>query len=199
MITRLSYHDIDAVVRMHKSQLPGFLSELGESFLRKFYKVSLDIPELFSFVEKRNEQIYGFVTGTSTTNGLYKKIIYRDVLGFGFLFLRYFIVHPGQVFKFAGILAYPGFSDNIPELLTISVDRKYQKKGVGRKLFKMIVGEFKRRAIGKFRVSVYESLPANTFYSRVGCKFEKSFDFLGEKMNYYVYESLSLDAQKKET
>ena len=189
MIKQLSIRDIDQVVKIHRKELPGFLSELGEVFLNKFYKVSVDIPEMFTLVEKENGQICGLATGTTSTEGLYKKIISKDFLQFILLLLSYFITHPTKIIKIGKTLAYPGFSADNPELLTIAVKRSHQKKGIGRKLFSQIAREFKKRGVEKFKISVYDRLPANGFYKRMGCRFERSFEFLGEKMNYYKYET----------
>lgn len=188
MISKLSNKDIPQVVKIHMDELHGFLSQLGEDFLYKFYQVSLSIPEMFTVVEKENEQILGFVSGASSTKGLYKKIISRDFLSFVSIFLRYFVTHPESIVKSLRTLTYPGFKDDGPELITIAVSRDRQRKGMGRKLFSEAVKEFKKRGFKKFRVSTYDKLSANDFYKKTGCIFEKSFEFLGEKMNYYSYK-----------
>lgn len=187
MIKDLTLIDISQVARIHKQELSGFLPELGEEFLKKFYQVSLDIPEMFTLVEKENEQVLGFVSGIESAKGLYKKVILKNPIGFGSLFLRYFITHPKKIVKMAKILSYPGFSDDSPELLTIAVKKDYQKRGIGKNLFRKTVEEFTKRKIKKFKISVYDRLTANGFYKKIGCKFENSFNFLGEKMNYYSY------------
>lgn len=188
MIKNLTLIDIPQVARIHKQELSGFLPELGVEFLENFYKVSLDIPEMFTLVEKKNEQILGFVSGIESAKGLYKKVILKNPIGFGILFLRYFITHPEKIVNMLKILTYPGFSDDSPELLTIAVKKDYQKRGIGKNLFQKTVEEFRKRKIKKFKISVYDKLPANGFYKKISCKFLSSFNFLGEKMNYYSYE-----------
>jgi len=187
MITSLHATDIPQIVKIHKNELHGFLSDLGEGFLIKFYEVSLHIPEMFTLVEKENEQILGFVTGAIRVKGLYKKMIFKNPFMFGILFLGYFITHPLQLVKLCQLVSYPGFKDDIPELLTIAVKKDYQSRGIGTKLFKEVIKEFKKKGFKKFRVSVYDKLSANEFYKKMGCRFEKSFEFLGEKMNYYLH------------
>ncbi|MBI5452439.1 GNAT family N-acetyltransferase [Candidatus Gottesmanbacteria bacterium] len=188
MIRKLSITDIPQVARIHKQELSGFLPELGLQFLENFYKASLDIPEMFTLVEKKNEQILGFVSGIESAKGLYKKVIFKNPIGFAILFLRYFVTHPEKIVKMVKILSYPGFADDSPELLTIAVKKDYQKRGIGKNLFQKTVEEFTKRKIKKFKISVYDKLPANGFYKKIGCKFVNSFEFLGEKMNYYSYE-----------
>jgi len=75
----------------------------------------------------------------------------------------------------------------VAELLTIAVDQHFQRKGIGKKLFEKTIHEFIKRKIHKFKISVYDKLPANEFYLKVGCKMDSSFEFLGEKMNYWKY------------
>ncbi len=189
MILKLKTEDIPQVVKLHRGELRGFLSELGEGFLTKFYEVSLGIPEMFTLVEKDNEQILGFSSGATRVRGLYKKVISSDYISFIRLLLSNLFTHPQNIVKMAKSLAYPGFADDIPELLTIVIYKSYQKRGIGRKLFLQTSKEFQKRGFKKFRVSVYDKLPANEFYKKMGCKLEKSFEFLGEKMNYYVYHN----------
>lgn len=170
-------------------ELEGFLPELGIVFLKKFYKESLNIPEMFTFVEKNNEQVLGFVTGITTAKGLYKKIILKDLGWFIIFFLKYICTHPKNIVTIMQTLLYPGFTENDPELLTIAVSYCSQKKGIGRKLFREVVREFQKMKIREFKISVYGKLPANGFYRKIGCKLDKTFTFLGEKMHYYRYRS----------
>lgn len=186
MLEKLKIEDIPHVVEIHRSELHGFLSDLGEGFLTKFYEVSLDIPEIFTLVEVENEQILGFVTATTRVKGLYKKVIFKNPFVFAVLFLSNFITHPINIVKSVKSLIYPGFADDIPELLTIAVKKEYQNKGIGTKLFTETAKEFQRRGFRKFQVSTYETLSANSFYKKMGCKYERSFDFLDKKMKSYI-------------
>lgn len=188
MIEPLAFKDINQVVRIHKQELPGFLSELGEDFLEKYYRASFSIPELFTLVVKENEQVLGFVTGTSTTKGLYRRIIFTDILGFIFIFMNYFITHPQKIIKAMHIFAYPGFAADGPELLTIAIAKRQQRRGFGRKLFDQAVNEFQKRGVKNFKISAYARLPANGFYQKMGCRRQSTFMFLGERMNYYAYK-----------
>lgn len=188
MIRGLEIKDIPQVAVIHMRELSGFLPELGEKFLQAFYRTSLDIPEMFTYVESQNEQVYGFTTGINTAGGLYKKIILKDVFLFIPLFLSYLFTHPSGAVKIIKTLAYPGFADNSPELLTIAVKKNHQGRGIGKKLFMQVAREFKIRNIEEFKISVYDRLTANRFYLKIGCRFDRSFEFLGEKMNYYKYE-----------
>lgn len=187
MIRELIESDISAVARIHHQEMIGFLPELGIDFLEKFYRISLYLKNITTFVAFENDQVLGFVCLATRTKGLFFHIIKRDLFGFSFLFLKYFITHPGKIKKLVKVLTYPGFSQGGPELLSIAVQKKQQKKGIGRSLFKKTCQFFKKKGIKKFKVSVYDRLAANIFYRKMGATFYSSFDFLGEKMNYYIY------------
>lgn len=179
--------EIKQIATLHLRELSGFLPQLGQEFLEKFYRVALTCAQMFLFVEKEKDQIVGFVSGITTPKGLYKKIIFKDIIGFSFIFLKYFLIHPGQSIKFIKILLYPGFSENTPELLSIAISKDYQMRGIGRKLFYQTAKEFQRRGYSHFKISVYEKLAANGFYKKMNCNKIQSFEFLGQQMNYYLY------------
>ena len=187
MIRKLSIQDIDQTAVLHHKELPGFLSQLGLGFLKKYYIASLNIPELFTLAVKKDGQIMGFATGSMTVGGLTKKIIFSDPVSFGVELLKYLIVSPSNIFKVLKLTAYPGFSENNPELLSMAVSKIWQNKGIGSKLFSGICEEYKKRGVNNFKVSVYERLAAVKFYEKKGCILHSTFDFLGEKMRYYTY------------
>lgn len=187
MIRELAEKDIDRIVQIHRQELPGFLSELGEGFLKKYYKVSLVIPEMFTFVEEKDGIIAGIVTGTTATRGLFKKIIVKDIAGFSGSLAVFFLANPQKIIKAVKVLSYPGFNEQAAELLTIAVSKKHQGRGVGKQLFGKIREEFGKQGIREFKISIYNKLSANRFYEKMGCIFERSFVFLEEKMNYYRY------------
>ena len=187
MIRKMESWDVDEIALIHERELSGFLPEIGQEFLKLFYEVSLALPLMFTFVETDGKRMRGFVSSIEKTKGLYKQVLLRRPVSFGFIFLKYFITHPQKLSKFIKILAYPGFSEDSAELLSIAVDKNHRRKGVGRGLFNKVHQEFKKRGIKKFKISVYDRLPANGFYLKIGCRKIASFDFLGEKMNYYEY------------
>ena len=188
MIRRIESGDIGKVAVMHRVELSGFLPELGQKFLEMFYKSSLKVPEMFTFVDCEGGKVTGFVSGVTAARELNKRIIFEQPVQFGFILLKYLITHPYSAGKFIKILSYPGFKEPGAELLTLAVDKDRRLRGIGRKLFERIVAEFKKRGINKFKISAYARLDANKFYEKMDCRLLSSFDFLGEKMNYFEYK-----------
>ena len=83
MVTFLSSSDILSVSSLHKKELPGFLSKLGEYFLTEFYKTSLGIPSVFTLVYKKDGEIAGFATGVETSRGLLGTFFRENPMGMG--------------------------------------------------------------------------------------------------------------------
>lgn len=186
MIRELKVDDINQVVQIHLSQLPGFLSLLGKEFLTRYYQASLNTLEMFTLVEISDKQIQGFASGAVRMKGLILKIISQDIIGFISLFLNIFFTHPFLLLGTVKTSAYPGFSQDVPELLTIAVIEKYQKRGIGKKLFQAIKKEFHNRGVKYFQVSLYQRLPAAKFYEKMGCRKTGTFTFQSEFMSYYM-------------
>jgi len=186
-IEPLIIKDVSQVAVIHWRELQGFLPSLGKQFLSHFYRKSMGLSGMFTFVAKEEEGVVGFVTSVESPKGLYGRILSIDPFGFLLLVVKHLIFYPLSIVKMIKILSYPGFSHDEPELLTIAVDSRYQGKGIGRKLFAQVVKEFKNRKINKFKISVYDKLAANGFYYKIGCRLDSSFEFLGETMNYYEY------------
>jgi ribosomal protein S18 acetylase RimI-like enzyme len=188
MIRLLTQKDIPQVSKIHSQELHGFLPQLGTDFLEKFYGISLKVPSLFTYVEEKNGKIRGFVMGAESTKGLFLRIILKDVWGFSLLFSRFLVLHVFSFFKLIATLAYPGFSQDGPELLSIAVSNKYQGQGIGKVLFKKIEKEFQLRGFSEFKISVYDRLPSAGFYKKMGCRHTVRFSFLGENMSYFSFK-----------
>ncbi len=186
-IRAMTIHDAPEAARIHVQELAGFISQLKQAFLFRFYSQTLQIPEIFTFVCIENSTVVGFLSGTERVKGMLSLVIFKDPVWFVLFFLKYFITHPLQIVTAIQTLMYPGFSGNEPELLTLAVDERHRGKGIGKKLFLACAKEFAKRGYSSFLISAYDRLPANGFYKRMGCTLIRTFSFHGERMNYYRY------------
>lgn len=191
MIRPLERKDIITVSKIHTQELPGFLSEMGATFLENFYLASLGVSTMFTLVYLYDNRVVGLATGITHSKGLFKVILEKRFIQFIYIILIHIITHPSSLRKIFTVITYPGISTDHAELLTIAVDRRFRDRGVGKRLTVEIVREFKKMRIKRFLVSVYDRLPSNEFYKKMGFQYKRSFDFLGEKMNYYEYTVLT--------
>ena len=188
MIRLMKTEDTGDVAKIHAAEIPGFLPELGTDFLTLFYLSFLKIPGIIAFVSAEKGRINGYVAGIEKVKDLNRKIISADPWRFVLSILPPILLKPLRIIKLLKLLAYPGFSHKGPELLSLAVAGKFQKRGIGSILFKRLVKEFKERKIHQFRISAYDKLPANDFYEKMGCRLTDTFYFMGERMNYYRKE-----------
>lgn len=180
--------DAKQAAKLHATELPGFLPELGTYFLKQFYLNFLKIPGILAFVSEEKGRLNGFICGIEEVKDLNRKTLAADPWPFVLSLLPPIILNPSRIIKLLKLLAYPGFSEHGPELLSLAVAGKFQRQGIGSRLFKRLAKEFRERKIKQFRVSVYDKLPANVFYEKMGCRMTDTFYFLGERMNYYRKE-----------
>ncbi len=190
MIVPFKYEDIDEVVNIRYKELSsGLLSKLGKKFLYEYSKSLLKTPGIFVFVAKNNDRIVGFVSLTDEIERLHLRVIRNNFWGIFKALIEHLFLHPTSIGKIWETLSYSGFSNGGAELLSMAVDSSHQRKGWGKKIFQKVKREFRKKGIKYFRVSTYEKdIGANFFYKKMGCNLEKSFNFRGEKMNYYIYK-----------
>ena len=143
--------DIPEVSSLHQKNLNSPGSKLGTVYLNKFYGLLLINPKLHvCLLLERNKQIIGVVTATTnlkkTTHvlkGLYSLKLIVIIIKAIFLGRIHLMDILGRVI-FENLAqkkyAYPHLV-----ILTIVVDRKFQRQGVGRRLLE----ELKKRLKGK--------------------------------------------------
>ena len=84
----------------------GFISSLGIDFVTALYRAIAESPESFGYVAIKEDKVVGFATFTTNLKGLYKSIMKKNIIRFGFLLF-------GKMFswkiirKVFGTLFYP--------------------------------------------------------------------------------------------
>lgn len=168
-----SYESLE-IARLHKNGITkGFLSQQSNEFLSALYKHL--IKNEIVFTAKYNNEVVGFVAGTITTSGLFKSFLFKNILllmkfAFSNIFSMNFVKKSFETF-FAPMRLRSEAGKEMPELLSIVVDRKMAGKGVGKELVKKLDSAFSSRGVKKYKVVVGSELEANNFYKKNG--FEK--------------------------
>ena len=159
------------IVKLHKTGIPtGFLSKQSNSFLEALYEYLIKTEVVY--VAKDKERVVGFVAVSKNTAGLYKRFLKSNV----FLLLNFSIrnIFSIEFIKksFETLLAPKKTaiddSIDIPELLSIVVDKEYHKRGVGKNLLNCIEKELIVKGFKQYKVLVGANLEANIFYKKNG-------------------------------
>ena len=170
-ILKAKESDSTSIARLHKLGISeGFLSKQSDYFLGELYRYLIKNEILF--IAKTDDTVVGFVAGTITTSGLYKKFLRTNkslLLKFALknMFSLEFIKKSFETLTAPSKTSLNSDVD-LPELLSIVVDSSFAGKGTGQRLVQALDGEFKRLGIKKYKVLVGSQLQANSFYQKNG-------------------------------
>lgn len=161
------------IAKIHQDEIvEGFLSTLGVKFLSKLYCNLCDSPYAFLYVAIINNRICGFICGSTDTSKVYKYFIMRNGI-----FILPLIIPKILSFKKIGrifeTLIYPQKKENVAlpknEILNFCISSNFQRKGIGKKLFKVLVNEFKNLNFNKIKiVTGLSQIKAQRFYESLG-------------------------------
>lgn len=127
--------DITEIVEIHMDRFQNFfLTSLGSSFLRTFYKAFLKSPGILLVLEDEG-LVKGFVAGSRDNRGFYKKIVKNNFLGFFLIGIKLFFTKPGSLIR-VGYKIIKSEKNSIIFAELLSIASKKNKKGYGKLLLK---------------------------------------------------------------
>jgi ribosomal protein S18 acetylase RimI-like enzyme len=169
----LEASDYIEVARIHSTCIDlGFLSSLGHSFLALLYEAIDADEKSILILEKKNDQVIGFVAGGRGMKSIYRKMLIR--------FPRVFIslvpsmLNPKKLKKIVELLFFGTKQKPLPscpqaELLSIAVIDSARGGGLAQKLYGSLGQRFFQEGESAFRMVVGETLtPAHLFYQKMG-------------------------------
>ncbi len=195
-IQQLSTADIDSVVDVHMRSFPSFfLTFLGPRFLSELYRASVDDPSGIGYAYWQGEdQLCGFVVGTSQPAGFYSRLIRYRWWRFGFASVYPLIQQPKISLRLLRALRMPRQvlpSDNCGTLMSIAVDPGKQGRGIGKALVTAFLDEARRVGLSHVNL-ITDKLnndSVNKFYLNYG--FHCISSYLtpeGREMNEYLID-----------
>lgn len=190
---------IDPAVEVHMSAFQEFfLTFLGPSFLREFYRSFLVDPAGIGFVavDSDSGEVLGAVVGPATPGGYFGRLLKRRWWAFCLASVRAVLRRPSVVKRLARAIYYRGDAPDEQGparalLSSIAVSPAAQGRGVGRALVETWMAEARRRGSrGAFLTTDAEENEAvNRFYQRLGWRLESTYATReGRRMNRYVVD-----------
>lgn len=192
LIRKARISDANKIAQLHIENISkGFLTKLGKKILVSIYRFIIIGPESFCFVAVINKKIIGFVSATEDCQLLYKRFFRKNFyLGIRVILTK--VLDLSVIRKSIDHLFLPKRRQVLPkaEFLTIAVDRKIKRKGLGTKLFKRMKEEFKKRKTEGFIAIVGQSLkPSNKFMHKMkAIKISEIQVHKGEVSNVYFWK-----------
>lgn len=181
--------DAPVIAVIHKNELPtAFLSHLGAVFLSKFYEAIISHPDSFCIIAKDKDNIMGFVSGTTNIGNFYKYFVKNH--SFSLVFIIFFkLLNFSVVKNIFENLFYANKINAFPdaELLSIAVEKNFQKQGAGSKLINGFISEMEKRGIKSFKVLVGKELGVDKFYLKNNFKLLLKTKLHGKESFIFVY------------
>ena len=168
----------------------GFISSLGIDFVTALYRAIAESPESFGYVAIKEDKVVGFATFTTNLKGLYKSIIKKNIIRFGFLLF-------GKMFSWKMIrkifetLFYPSrikkYQFPEAEFLSMSVSPAARGHGLATRFIKTGFEECNRRGIKELKILAATKIgPINKVYEKFGFKVAAQVENHGIVSNVYV-------------
>lgn len=167
MILELEEKHIAEVAKIHKENLPSFLTEFPLSFIEKFYHLQITRKNQLLLGHFQDEKLAGFVFGTDDVEKLYDDFIEEKEFYFYFNTFKTLLFHPKYLVLFLGKAISKSFvSDCKRQLVYIAVDQKIGKKGIGSQLLIALEEHWKNEKY--YELEVESRNEAFQFYTKKG-------------------------------
>ena len=179
---------------IHKEEIGGgFLAKLGTPFLVRLYRALSGSPYSFVIVARQEDDVAGFICGATDTRSVYRHFMLRwGIFTLPVLLPR--LVSPSRLRRVFETLLYPSKKENQdlprPEILNFCVSQRWQRKGLGKKLFGALVEEFRRRDVPRIKiVTGDEQTKAQMFYESLNATKAAEIEIHdGTKSLVYTYD-----------
>jgi ribosomal protein S18 acetylase RimI-like enzyme len=168
----------------------GFISSLGVGFVTALYEAIAEDENSFGFVAVEDDKVLGFVAFSTNLSKLYKHIVFKKGLKFGFILAKK-MLSIQNVKKIWSNIFYPKRMKqmNLPdaELLSIVVSPEGRGKGIAKQLIEKGFSECANRGIDRVKVLVAaDNKPANKLYQKCGFELHSQIFSHAVKSNIYV-------------
>ena len=170
---KLNSSDYKTVASLHYDNInQGFLATLGVPFLTLLYEAIDKDSESVLLVERVDQSVVGFVTGTCGLGRIYKQLLLKPLrLSYA---LKSCLLSPSKIYKILEVLLISkdrnissDFSKQ--ELLSIVVTSAYQGRGHAENLFNSLCSHFRKEGASCFNIVVGSNLDrAHAFYKKMG-------------------------------
>ncbi len=190
-------HEKDALVVIHTSAFPDFfLTQLGTRFLRLYYSSVLSHPEGILLGCYEEGRLTGFCAATINSNGFNRRLIKFHFFAFAveaFLLLLTNIKALKRLYLNLSKIDNPDTDKGeYAELLSIGVDRGYQRKGIGKQLLVALEAEVRYRGGRKLSLTTdyHNNEQAVGFYRSMGYRVFYDFIAYPDREMYRLIKSL---------
>lgn len=180
MIKPIEKHHIPQVAKIHKENLPSFLTTYSKSFIERFYTMQFGRGNQLFLGDFDEDILQGFVFGTDNVDLLYSDFIKQHKFYFLLNTALAFLKSPKYLLIFGSKFFSKQYeSDCKRQLVYISVDKKLGKKGVGTRLLNAFDENWLK--FGYYELEVDLTNDAKEFYEKNGFVLVHEYNNWAEK------------------
>jgi ribosomal protein S18 acetylase RimI-like enzyme len=197
IIRTITAKDIDRIVEIHTEAFSGFfLTSLGPSFLRQYYKSFIGNKECLSLcADDPKLDVVGFCVGTTESTGFHKRLIIKNLPGFIVQFFLIIVKRPRSILRLISNLEKHSdeqIDGTVAELLSIGVSLSVKGTGVGNLLIKNFEEELKRRNASQVALTTdfYDNDKVINFYLNSGYRIFCDFVAYPKRRMYKMIKKL---------
>lgn len=175
-VRKATKKDINSIVNIHMERFSSFfLTSLGVSFLKVFYRAFLKVPGILLVLEDEGE-IKGFAAGSKENRGFFKKLLKNNLIEFAFSGVKVLITKPSALKRMASN-AGKSEKNNLIFAELLSIATRKNKQGYGKLLLKEFEKEVARENENNLPLSLTTDFENN----------EKAINFYKDS-GYEIYE-----------
>jgi ribosomal protein S18 acetylase RimI-like enzyme len=193
----ITNRDVDRVVEIHMEAFSNFfLTTLGRSFLRVYYKSFIENKEGVSICAYDNDGIIlGFSVGALDGKGFHKRLILKNIIRFSIQFIRIIFTYPGAIyrlFKNMDKQTKQKIEERYSELLSIGICNIAKGKGIGSILLKRFEAELKLKSskIVTLTTDYNDNDEVVNFYRKAGYEIFSEFTTFPDRRMYKMLKIL---------
>lgn len=188
MIKPLGLKQIPEIATIHVNELKNdFLPSLGTDFLEAIYSGVIGNGEAFGFVAQEKGKVIGFIIGTKNMDRFFKAALKSNFIKIMYLLTLKVLRKPKLIKNILETFLYTEKEKGPKsELVVIAVLKKWQGKGIGKKLVKSLESYFKKEHINRYKLTVYADKKAINFYKKL--RYLKLSEFNLYDRKWHIYE-----------
>ena len=186
---------INDIVSIHLATFQGFfLTFMGRGFLNLMYRSYVEYDSSGVLVAFENDRPIGFLAYSGDLSGLYKYMIKKRLIPFGWYSLGAFFRKPAVFMRLVRAFLKPGEAkreEKYVELASIGVSPEAKSKGVGSQLIDALKAQvdFNEYAYITLETDAVNNDAANHFYKKNGFVCQREFETNeGRKMFEYRWK-----------
>lgn len=140
-IRKATDKDVNLIVDIHQQAFPDFfLTTLGSSFLRLYYKCMCRCKDAVTLCAEEDGELKGFATSSYFSHGFNTSLIKKNFFKFGLIGIKLLLTNPKAILRLVRNLDKEAEGNTIEdkgeyaELYSIAVRPGNQGSGIGKKL-----------------------------------------------------------------